>query len=512
MIINNLITAFGHVLNPISLLAMLAGVIIGIIIGALPGLSATMGVALLLPLTFGMDPGIGLPMLVALYCGAMYGGSISAILLHTPGTPAAAATCLDGYPMAQKGQAGKAIGFSLVASFIGGIFSAFALLFIAPALSKVSLLFGPPEYFSLAILGLTLIATLTQGDWIKGLLAGFLGLLVAMVGLDIVTGQSRFAFGQVELLSGIPLVIALIGMFSISQALLLIEKKIEGALEAKKVSGKIFPTFKELKPLWFTIIRSSIIGTWVGMVPGTGGDLATWVGYNEAKRSSKNPELFGTGIPEGVVASEAANNAVTGGSLIPLMVLGIPGSSVTAVLLGGFLVHGLRPGPKFMTEYGDLSFTIILSLFIINLIMLGSGLFFGKMGVLITKIRDDYLAPVIITLSIIGSYAINNSMFDVGLMFVFGLLGYVMVKYNIPRAPMVLGLILGPLAETGLQQSLLISSGNWMIFLNKPLSLGLLVIAFISLTSAIYKDAKRIKKTNQLRKLEAEESNIIDSE
>ncbi|MDD4363690.1 MAG: tripartite tricarboxylate transporter permease, partial [Atribacterota bacterium] len=248
------------------------------------------------------------------------------------------------------------------------------------------------------------------------------------------------------------------------------------------------------------------------MVPGTGGDLATWVGYNEAKRSSKNSELFGTGIPEGVVASEAANNAVTGGSLIPLMVLGIPGSSVTAVLLGGFLVHGLRPGPKFMTEYGDLSYTIILSLFIINLIMLGSGLFFGKMGVLITKIKDDYLAPVIITLSVIGSYAISNSMFDVGLMFVFGLLGYVMVKYNIPRAPMVLGLILGPLAETGLQQSLLISSGNWMIFLNKPLSLGLLVIAFISLTSAIYKDIKRIKKTNQLRRLEAEESNIIDSE
>jgi len=493
LIISNLLTAFGYVLNPLALLSIFGGVTIGIIIGALPGLSATMGVALLLPITFGMDAGIGLCMLVALYCGAMYGGSISAILLHTPGTPAAAATCLDGYPMAQKGQAGKAIGFSLVASFCGGIFSAFALLFIAPPLSKVSLLFGPPEYFSLAILGLTLIATLTQGDWIKGLISGSIGLLIAMVGLDIVTAQSRFTFGRIELLSGIPLVVALIGIFSISQALILAEKEPATRLEAKKISGEIFPKLGELKAVWLTILRSSIIGTWIGMIPGTGGDLATWIGYNEAKRSSKNSELFGTGIPEGVVASEAANNAVTGGSLIPLMVLGIPGSSVTAVLLGGFLVHGLRPGPKFMTEYGDLSFTIIISLFIANIAMLVLGIFFGKLGVLIAKIRDDFLVPVIITLSVIGSYAINNNMFDVALMFIFGLLGYFMVKVNFPIAPMVLGLILGPLAETGLQQSLIISSGNWTIFFTKPLSLGLLILALISLSSAIAKDVKKSK-------------------
>lgn len=493
MIISNLLTAFGYVLNPLALLAIFGGVTIGIIIGALPGLSATMGVALLLPITFGMDAGIGLSMLVALYCGAMYGGSISAILLHTPGTPAAAATCLDGYPMAQKGQAGKAIGFSLVASFCGGMFSAFALLFIAPPLSKVSLLFGPPEYFSLAVLGLTLIATLTQGDWIKGSISGSVGLLIAMVGLDIVTAQSRFTFGRIELLSGIPLVVALIGVFSISQALILVEKEPAARFEAKKISGEILPKLGELKAVWLTILRSSIIGTWIGMIPGTGGDLATWVGYNEAKRSSKNSELFGTGIPEGVVASEAANNAVTGGALIPLLVLGIPGSSVTAVLLGGFLVHGLRPGPKFMTEYGDLSFTIIISLFIANIAMLILGIFFGKLGVLIAKIRDDFLVPVIITLSVIGSYAINNNMFDVVLMLIFGLLGYFMVKLNFPIAPMVLGLILGPLAETGLQQSLIISSGDWMIFFTKPLSLGLLILALISLSSAIVKDVKKAK-------------------
>jgi len=495
MIVANLISALGNVFNPISLAAIIAGVTMGIVIGALPGLSATMGVALLLPITFGMDPGVGLPMLVALYCGAMYGGSISAILIHTPGTPAAAATCLDGYPMAQKGEAGKAIGFSLVASFCGGIFSAFALLFIAPALSKVSLLFGPAEYFTLAILGLTLIATLAQGDWIKGLISGTLGLFLATVGLDIVTAQSRFTFGQVELLGGIPLVVTLIGLFSISQALLLIEKKVKNNVEAKKVSGRILPKLNELKKVWFTILRSSIIGTWVGMIPGTGGDLACWVGYNEAKRTSKTPELFGTGIPEGVVATEAANNAVTGGALIPLLTLGIPGSSTTAVLLGGFLVHGLRPGPKFMTEYGDLSFTIIMSLFVVNIFMLILGIFFGKMGVYITKVREDLLAPVIITLSVIGTYAINNSVFDVGLMFIFGLLGYIMVKCKFPTAPMVLGLILGPIAETGLQQSLLISSGSWLIFVTKPVSLTLVILAIISLSSAIIKDLRKKKTT-----------------
>lgn len=495
MIVANLISALSNVFDPISLAAIIAGVTMGIVIGALPGLSATMGVALLLPVTFGMDPGVGLPMLVAIYCGAMYGGSISAILIHTPGTPAAAATCLDGYPMAQKGEAGKAIGFSLVASFCGGIFSAFALLFIAPALSKVSLLFGPAEYFTLAILGLTLMATLAQGDWIKGLISGTLGLFLATVGLDIVTAQSRFTFGQVELLGGIPLVVVLIGMFSISQALLLIEKKVKSNVEAKKVSGRILPKLSELKEVWVTILRSSIIGTWIGMIPGTGGDLATWVGYNEAKRSSRNSELFGTGIPEGVVASEAANNAVTGGALIPLLTLGIPGSSTTAVLLGGFLVHGLRPGPKFMTEYGDLSFTIIISLFVVNVFMLILGIFFGKMGVYITKIREDLLAPVIITLSVIGSYAINNSVFDVGLMFIFGLLGYIMVKCKFPTAPMVLGLILGPIAETGLQQSLLISSGSWLIFVTKPVSLTLVILAIISLSSAIIKDLRKKKTT-----------------
>lgn len=487
-----LLTAIGNVFNPLSLLAIFAGVTIGIVIGALPGLTATMGVALLLPITFGMKPEIGLPMLMALYCGAMYGGSISAILIHTPGTGAAAATCLDGYPMAQKGEGGKAIGFSLVASFIGGIFSAIALLFIAPPLSKVALLFGPPEFFTLAILGLTLIGTLAEGSWIKGLISGSIGLLLATVGMDILRGEPRFVFNQVHLLGGVPFVPALIGLFSLSQGLILIGREMKKKIKSEQVSGKILPTLLELRKVKNTILRSSIIGTLVGIIPGTGGDLATWVGYNEAKRNSKDAHLFGTGIPEGVVASEAANNAVTGGALVPLMTLGIPGSSVTAVLLGGLLVHGVRPGVTFMSENGDLGFTIIFSLFVANFVMLLVGYAFAKIGVHITRVKNNIIAPIIIVLSVTGSYAIGNSLFDVKLMFVFGIIGYIMHQYKFPIAPVVLGLILGPIAESGLRQSLLISGGSWAIFVTRPLSALLLGIAILSLYSAIRKERKNI--------------------
>jgi len=394
--------------------------------------------------------------------------------------------------MAQKGEGGKAIGYSLVASFLGGIFSVIALLFIAPPLSKVALLFGPPEFFTLAILGLTLIGTLAKGSWIKGLISGSTGLLLATVGMDILRGEPRFVFGQVHLLGGISFVPALIGLFSLSQGLILIGREIKKKIKSEQVSGKILPTLPELSKVKNTILRSSIIGTLVGIIPGTGGDLATWIGYNEAKRNSKNGNLFGTGIPEGVVASEAANNAVTGGALVPLLTLGIPGSSVTAVLLGGLLVHGLRPGVTFMSENGDLSFTIIFSLFVANFVMLLVGYAFAKIGVHITRVKNNIIAPIIIVLSVTGSYAIGNSLFDVKLMFIFGIIGYIMHQYKFPLAPVVLGLILGPIAESGLRQSLLISGGSWIIFVTRPLSALLLGVALLSLYSAIKKDRKNI--------------------
>lgn len=491
-----ILVALGNVFSILHLAAIFLGVLIGIIIGALPGLSATMGVALLLPLTFGMEPELGLPMLIALYCGAMYGGSISAILLHTPGTPAAAATCMDGYPMSKKGEGGRAIGFSLIASFIGGIFSAILLLTVAPLLANISLLFGPAEYFILAVLGLTLIATLSSEEWIKGLLSGSVGLFIATIGIDPMTTISRFTFGNLNLLDGIPLIVLLIGVFSISQALKLLEKdeneKIT-SLKNMKISGRILPKFSELIKLKNTIIRSSVIGSIIGAIPGTGGGIACWVGYNEAKRYSKKPELFGTGIPEGVVAAEAANNAVTGSALIPTLVLGIPGSSVTAVLLGGLIYHGIRPGPRFISEFGDLTYTIMISLFVANFFMLFIGVLFAKASIHITRVRGEILSPFIIVLSVIGTYALNNSTFDVILMFIFGLIGYVMIRYKFPVAPMVIALILAPMAELGLRQTLLISRGNWLVFLTKPLSLALLLVAVLSLGSAIYRDLKREK-------------------
>jgi len=488
-----------NIVTPATLLAMVFGVASGIVIGALPGLSSTMGVALLLPLTFGMEPSAGLPMLMGIYCGAMYGGSLSAILIHTPGTAAAAATCLDGYPMAQRGEANKAIKYSLFASFCGGIFSAFVLLFLAAPLSRISLLLGPPEYFFLAILGLTLIGTLASKSWIKGLLSGFLGLFLATVGMDPILGMSRFTFGAVNLLSGINIIVALIGVFSLSQAFIMIEKEQEKRkVLIRKNHGNVFtdflPKISELKGTWITIIRSSVIGTVIGMIPGTGGDLASWVGYNEAKRCSKNSDKFGTGVLEGVVAAEAANNGVTGGALVPVLALGIPGSATTAVLLGGFLVHGLRPGPRFLLDNAEISYTLIISLFFINLLLLVMGSFFGKWSSNILKLKNEILAPIIIILSVIGTYSISNSMFDVQLMLFFGFLGYIMRKKEIPTAPLVLGLILGPMAERALSQSLLISSGSWGIFVSRPVSVLLFGLTLLSLGSAILKDIKGSKK------------------
>ncbi len=494
------IYALGNILNVANLGLILFGVAAGIIIGALPGLSATMGVALLLPLTFGMRPESGIPMLIGLYCGAMYGGSISAVLLHTPGTSAAAATCVDGYPMARKGEAGLAIGYSLVGSFFGGIFSAFLLLFLAPPLANFSLLFGPAEYFTMALVGLTLIASLSSGSWIKGLMSGFLGILLSTVGLDVMSSVSRFTFGYMQLLDGMSLVVILIGVFSITQALVIFEESAEdegkSQLATDAISGRILPTWSELVQYKNTILRSSLIGSFVGMVPGTGGDVACWLAYNEARRRSKNPELFGTGIPEGVLAPEAANNAVTGSAMIPTLALGIPGSSVTAILLSGLIFHGIRTGPRFITEYGGLTYTIILSMFVANIFMLFLGVLSAKAGMKIAKISVKILAPFIIVLSVIGSYSLGNSMFDVGLMFVFGLFGYVLRKFNFPVSPMVIGVILAQMAEYGLRQALMISRGNWLIFVQRPISLLFLVVCVLSLASAIRQDISKNAKTD----------------
>lgn len=484
MILENMAVGFANVLQISSLLGIIIGTALGLFIGAMPGLSATMGIALLLPLTYSLEPAVGISMLCALYMGAMYGGSISAILIKTPGTPAAAATVMDGYPLAQQGKAGKALGISLVASLIGGVLSSIALLTIAPVLGNFALQFGPVELFAVAVLGITIIGSLSAGSAVKGTLSGTIGLLLAMVGMDPITGTPRFTFGNVYLFSGVPYTVALIGLFSIPQAIKLVEKDSGIGKIVSSLKDRMLPTKEELKKIFPTTLRSSLIGIFTGIIPGTGGDTACWFGYNEAKRFAKDKESFGKGNIVGVAAAEAANNAVVGGALIPTITLGIPGSSATAIIMGGFMIHGIMPGPTLMTEYADVTYTLIWALMFSNIAMFLLGLIFTKAAVNVTKISNKVLAPIIIILCVIGSFAINNSIYDVYLMFAFGILGYFMDKINMPTSPLVVGLILGKMLDTSLHQSLLMSGGSWSIFMQNPISAVLLLISAFSILQA----------------------------
>ncbi|RFC62768.1 C4-dicarboxylate ABC transporter permease [Fulvimarina endophytica] len=475
-----------NVLDPMNLTAIAIGTIIGMFVGAMPGLSATMAIALLLPLTYSFKPETGLALLASLYLAAMYGGSIAAILLRTPGTPAAAATVMDGYPMAQKGKAGQALGLSLTASLIGGLLSSVILLTVAPLLGRVVLNFGPVEIFAVAVLGITIIGSLSQGSTILGLLSGAIGLLLATIGMDPTTGTPRFAFDNLELFGGIDFTVALIGLFSIPQAVRLVMKgngkRDKGTVS--RIADRMLPTGREFVKLLPNSIRSGFIGVFVGLIPGTGGDTASWFAYNEAKRFSRRKAEFGTGYPAGIVAPEAANNAVVGGALIPTIALGIPGSSSTAVLLGGLMVHGILPGPTLMSDYGDVTYTLLWAVLFANVALFLVGILFTRACVAVTKIPNRVVGPVIVVLSVIGAYAINNSVFDIGLMIAFGILGLVFDTFRIPTPPLVIGLILGPILDTTLQQSLLIGGGNWMVFLQNPISATLLAFALLSILQA----------------------------
>jgi len=473
-----------NAISPMNMLFIVLGTGIGIVVGALPGLSATMALALLLPLTFKLPPETGLCMLASLYLAAMYGGSIAAIVLRTPGTPAAAATVLDGFPMGARGEAGRALGISLSASLVGGLLSGIALLTAAPFLGKLVLLFGPVELFAIAVLGITIIGTLTKGSPIKGLLSGALGLLLAMVGMDSTTGTARFTADNINLFSGIPFTVALIGLFSIPQAIALAEQSSSGQQAINQISDRILPRLREFIGMLPNIVRSSAIGIVTGVIPGTGGDTACWFAYNEAKRFAKDKSQFGKGDPAGIAAPEAANNAVVGGALIPTIALGIPGSSSTAVLLGGLMVHGILPGPTLLTEHGAITYTLIWAVLLANIPLFLLGLGMTRLCIYVTKVPKMVVAVIIVVLSIVGSLAINNNMFDVWLMLGFGALGYVFERAKIPTAPLVVGLVLGSLLDSSLAQSLLIGYGEWDVFLKSPVAVVLLLVALLSVLQA----------------------------
>lgn len=473
------------VLHFTTIFLITIGVGLGIIIGILPGLGATMGVALLLPFTLTLPKPDGILLLLGIYIGAIYGGSISAILLRIPGTGGAAATTLDGYPMAQKGEAGLAIGTATISSFIGGIISIVILITAAPQIANWALKFGPPEFFALAIFGLTIIGYISGKSILNGLTAGIIGMILATVGMDPVGSVQRYTFGFIELASGIDFVSLVIGLFGLSQVFANIEKIIINSSFKNKISSNIsrlIPSWGDIKKILPIILKGSFIGTFIGALPGAGASIAVWISYNEAKRSSKEPDKFGTGIIEGVAAPESANNAVTGGALIPLLTLCIPGDAVTAVILGALLMHDITPGPLLFMKNFDIVTAVFFGMVIGNIVMLILGLSFAKIFAKIVNIPPKFFIPILVSLCIVGSFSIRNSFFDVILMIFFGIIGYIFEKVGIPIPPIILGFILGQLIEYNLRLSLLLSQGSFLIFFNRPITLILLLLTVCLLT------------------------------
>lgn len=483
--------------DPMILLMIFAGTVFGVVIGALPGLTSTMGVALLVPVTFGMSPEMGLALLGAIYCSSTYSGAISAILINIPGTPANCCTILDGYPMTQKGESGRAIALATSASAFGGFISIFALLFMAPPLAEFALKFGAQEYFLLALFGVSVIASLSDRNMLKGLWAGALGLFLSIIGMHPLTGDVRFTAGIAELYSGLPIVIALIGLYSIPEVISSLSGSDNSEKQVNAVGSGVISQMMELFKYKMLIFRATVIGIIVGIVPGAGSSIASFVAYDDAKRSSKTPELFGTGSPEGVIASETSNNAVVGGSLIPALTLGVPGNAVSAVLIGGLMIHGLKPGPTLFIENSGIVYSFIMSLFVSNLAFIPVGLFIARYGIKLIETPASILGPLVIGLAVMGSYAINMSVVEIMLMLVIGLIGYLMKEFDVPREPLVLGLVLGSMAEGELARAFSLVHGSVPMLLKSmvtnPLSLIIIALTLLSLWQGVKKQFQKKK-------------------
>ena len=474
-----------------ALLANLLGVALGIVFGALSGLTAVMGVALLIPLTFGLPPVVAFSSLLGMYCGAIYAGSITAILVSTPGTAAAAATMLEGPRLTARGESLRALEMTTVASFVGGVFSCFILAGVAPQLARFALNFSAPEYFALGIFGLTIVATLSEGALLKGCIAACLGLLIAMVGMDPLTGNLRLTFDSANLINGVSLIPALVGLYALSQVFLTCEDVFRGKrLSAVNISRKGI----SLAEIWANrsaLLRGSLIGTFIGIVPATGSGTASFAAYSEAKRNSRHPEAFGNGAIEGLAATESANNAVTGGALIPLLTLGIPGDVVTAVILGALMIQGMTPGPLLFQEQGALVYSIFISLLLANVFMLVLGMASVRVFSKIVSIPGGILMPLVTTLCVVGGYALNNSNFDLGVMAVFGILGWIMTKASIPLAPLLLAMILSGIIETNFRRALSISDNDYTVFLTRPVCAVFLCISLFILFNLLRKEWKK---------------------
>ena len=466
--------------TPEILLLVLAGTVLGIVVGALPGISGSTTTALLLPLTIMMSPIAALAFLGSIYCASNYGGSITAILINTPGDPSASATAFDGYPLARRGEAGRALGMSAVASAIGGIFSVVVLIVAAPWLARLAYQFGPPEYFALALFGLSMVAAVGGESPSKNLLAGATGVLLATVGLDLTTGVERFTFDVPALSDGLEFIPVLVGLFAISE---LFERMAQKGIvqEYVKLKSMDMPSWADFKKCAKAITLSSGIGTFIGALPALGATTAALICYNETKRWSKYKEEFGHGAIEGVAGPEAANNAAVGGAMVPTLALGIPGSTTTAIILAGLLIQGVRPGPHLFNEQPTLLYVVFGSMLVCNLLYLFLGFLFAKGFARITLIPDALLWPAVFILSVVGAYAPNQSMVDVMIMLAFGVVGYLFRRYGFSPAPLIMGLVLGKLVEETLKQSLLIFDQDWTLFFSRPVVVVLFVITAASL-------------------------------
>ena len=479
---NNLLFGFSIALAPVNLFWCFVGVLLGTMVGVLPGIGPAGTVAILLPLTFHMQPTTALIMLLGIYYGAKYGGSTTSILLNIPGESSSVVTCLDGYQMARKGRAGPALGISAIASFIAGTFGVVALMLAAPPLARFALRFAPPEYFALMFLGMSMVAYLTGASVVKGLLSASLGVWLGIIGTDLFSAQPRFAFGWPELLDGVDFIVVSIGLFSIAEVLVNLESNVEPNLfPVPRGLGNLLPNMQDLKDCRFAFVNGSLVGFFIGMLPGAGATIASFISYAVEKAFSRHPEKFGTGVIEGVAAPEGANNSDAGGALVPLLTLGIPGSNVGAILLAALFFWGLRPGPLLIQEHPELFWGVVASMYVGNLMLLILNLPLVPVFAQLLRLPYYVLYPIIIGISIVGVYSVNQSVVDVSLMMIFGLLGYFMRKLDFPVAPLALGMVLGTPLERALRQSLIMSQGSLAIFFNRPIASVLLLLSIVVL-------------------------------
>lgn len=501
-----IVPALQAVFTPYGLAVIFLGALFGILCGAMPGLSAIMAMTILMPFTFRLEGMYGILMLLGVFCGAVYGGSITAILINTPGTANSAATALDGYPMARSGQPDRALSISTSASCFGGVFGSLCLLFTAPLLAKLCVNFGVSEYFALAIFGLSIVTSVSNKSIIKGIIGAILGLLLGTVGIDTLSATQRFTFNMTYLLAGIAFVPLLIGLYALAQCFVTSEGDIEEMGMVRNVKLKqILPSRHDIKRCLPVVLGCSILGTIIGAIPGTGGDIASWVGYNETKRwVRKNEKPFGEGTPEGIAAPESANNSIVGGALIPLLSLGIPGDAGTALLLGALMLKGITPGPLLFTNQGVKVYTIIVGLMVANIAFALLGFLgirgFAKIG----NLPQKWLTPMIFMFCAVGTFALNNNFGDVIFMVIAGILGYFLVKMDFSMPPIILGLLLGNTVESNLRRALTIANGDLTYFLHRPVTVILLAISAVSLLYPVI--APYLKKAKAGKTASREES------